>query len=1289
MSRKIFTLYPHLLLLPMMLLSIIGMQQVQAQDCIVACNSNLNFPLPETNGDCTVQIHPEMLANTGSGACAADELTITLLFQNNTPIPNSPFVDETYIGQTLKYHITHLPTQGSCWGNLTVYDNKPPSIDNCDDQTIHCFQDARPDYEGGDVPTPTFTDCSSLEYDYEDDVTTSDCADGTTDIITRTWTVTDAYDNVNTCTQQIEVERISLRAGATYTPQCPADLDFVCAIDSSPSIEPEVTGYPYFVIDGSRFDVIPGEQYFCTLASTYRDDVYPLCGGGVKIQRTWLITDWCSPNVLGVNPFSCIQTIKIEDKNGPVIDCIESLTVNANSTTCEAAFPLPIAVINDDCSDIEEVIIRTAFGNYTGNNGQLATLPVGEHLITYEATDACNNTSTCTSTIIVKDKTPPIAVCNESTAVGLTIDGGAIVYAESFDRGSFDNCAVDTFLVRRMASSCIAASEFDSFVAFDCCEVGEVVMVQFRVFDTAGNFNDCMVEVEVQDKLPPVVTCPPDKTVDCSTDLDDLSSFGQVGVLDNCSYEVEEDVVYMIDNCGTGTVRRTFTVTDQGGQASTCTQTIYVENDEPFTEDLISWPANYTSSICDQDISPDGLPVVPENYGFPIFRGATCDNVMATFNDEILEGDFPACYKILRHWTVIDWCQYNPNVNRSGGRWEYEQFIKIEDTQLPVLDCPAEVFADNDTPNCTDIFVTIPPINATDCSQRLFYSYRVDYHNNGQDLRYFVGPDASGNFPLGRHRIIYQVADGCENLSTCESFVTVRDTKPPTAICNNGISVDLMEMSGGTGIIELDPTLFDASSSDNCTSRENLQITISPSRLTCDDIGTNNVTLTITDEAGNTSRCETFVVIQDNDNGCTGRLSAALGGHVQSEDGNMVEEVKININGTENSSQMTSGTGEFMFTDLPLNGDYTLLPQKTDDLTNGVTTFDLVLMTKHILGIRTLDSPYKMLAADINHSNSITTLDLVLLRKVILNLEQEFPGNESWRFIDASYEFPDPTNPFIDDIPALRSYSDVERSDMAADFIAIKIGDVNGSAVFSNLQSTDERSETAEWSLWAEDQQIQANEEFTVMLTTNEWAQMVGYQFTIQFDNNLEFIDFKNSETLHLSENNFNLNQLSEGIITTSWHDLQATKDIDVKEQVELFALTFRAKKSLQLSEVLSINSSTIEAQAYREKDEQIELLPIILRFRTADITEGIVLYQNRPNPFVEETQISFYLPYAEEVTLSVFDMAGKLLYETSSYYATGLNSIELESAVLRSSGVLYYRLEADGFTATRKMIRL
>ncbi|MFQ5445455.1 MAG: hypothetical protein ACE5FF_00840 [Saprospiraceae bacterium] len=41
-------------------------------------------------------------------------------------------------------------------------------------------------------------------------------------------------------------------------------------------------------------------------------------------------------------------------------------------------------------------------------------------------------------------------------------------------------------------------------------------------------------------------------------------------------------------------------------------------------------------------------------------------------------------------------------------------------------------------------------------------------------------------------------------------------------------------------------------------------------------------------------------------------------------------------------------------------------PVKEGDDRCGVTTYDLVLITKHILGVQPLGSPYKIIAADAN-----------------------------------------------------------------------------------------------------------------------------------------------------------------------------------------------------------------------------------------------------------------------------------------------------------------------------------
>lgn len=142
---------------------------------------------------------------------------------------------------------------------------------------------------------------------------------------------------------------------------------------------------------------------------------------------------------------------------------------------------------------------------------------------------------------------------------------------------------------------------------------------------------------------------------------------------------------------------------------------------------------------------------------------------------------------------------------------------------------------------------------------------------------------------------------------------------------------------------------------------------------------------------------------------------------------------------------LTDNQGSYAYQNLQRGLDYTIRPIGNANPFNGVTTLDLLLIQKHILGIAPLNSPYRIIAADINNSKSISTLDLILLRRLILNLDSKLTSNSSWRFISADYRFPSPTiNPWLESFPEIGSFKgdlNIQRS-----FIAIKVGDVNGSA---------------------------------------------------------------------------------------------------------------------------------------------------------------------------------------------------------------------------------------------------
>lgn len=172
-----------------------------------------------------------------------------------------------------------------------------------------------------------------------------------------------------------------------------------------------------------------------------------------------------------------------------------------------------------------------------------------------------------------------------------------------------------------------------------------------------------------------------------------------------------------------------------------------------------------------------------------------------------------------------------------------------------------------------------------------------------------------------------------------------------------------------------------------------------------------------------------------------------ISGNVQTHWGQAMVNCMVVLSGGASDTTYTNIAGNYSFTGLEAGLSYTVTPVKTGNDGNGVSTFDLVLISKHVLGLEPLNSPWKIIAADNNKSNSVTTFDIVEGRKLILEIYTEFPNNSSWRFFPADMVFPDPNNPFsgtfftnsltLDNL--LQSNSDVS-------FRAVKTGDVNNSA---------------------------------------------------------------------------------------------------------------------------------------------------------------------------------------------------------------------------------------------------
>jgi len=460
---------------------------------------------------------------------------------------------------------------------------------------------------------------------------------------------------------------------------------------------------------------------------------------------------------------------------------------------------------------------------------------------------------------------------------------------------------------------------------------------------------------------------------------------------------------------------------------------------------------------------------------------------------------------------------------------------------------------------------------------------------------------------------------------------------------------------------------------DTATVASTIQNYPSELAMYCADINGDSANLRVylIDAAGNYNYCNVNVTITDGAGICAdGQSAAAVAGAIQTETKATVEGVQVNLSGQTQKSFATGVNGLFVFNNLAAGADYTVTPSLNKGFLNGVSTFDLVLISKHILGVQPLNTPYKLIAADVNNSKSVTTLDLIQLRKLILNIDATFANNSSWRFVDASYTFPNASNPWAASFPEVKNVNDLVGS-LSANFVAVKVGDVNGNAIANSTQGS-VRNLTSNLGINVADMNLVAGNEYKVDFTAADLNGIEGFQFTLNLDKKgLELVDLVPGIA---AEENFGI-FAEEGVVTASWNG-------EAKGGV-LFSLVVRAKSNTTLSEVLNLNSRYTAAEAYKGG----EVVNVGLNFNASKASANYELYQNTPNPFAGESIIGFNLPAAGAATLTIQDVTGRTLKVINGQYAKGYNQVSLKSTELSATGVLTYTLKAADFTMTRKMI--
>lgn len=575
-------------------------------------------------------------------------------------------------------------------------------------------------------------------------------------------------------------------------------------------------------------------------------------------------------------------------------------------------------------------------------------------------------------------------------------------------------------------------------------------------------------------------------------------------------------------------------------------------------------------------------------------------------------------------------------------------------------------------------------------NQKYRFALQVLPETNGKSARIawntLSNPQAyvPAQLPYGRHRVKWFIEDNCGNESVCEYNFTIEDGKEPVVSCKQNVSKTL----AANHQVSVNITDLVQNYSDNYTPNSQLLLStreagsnlnlfpngagLSLAIFTCADTGVHEMELWVRDLNGFESFCTTQVTINDNDGNCDNPpIGTFLTGNVRTELGYGVPQVGINFESTGNNlpynlfdATFTDTIGNYSIdlSPYPIPYNSVVFPTKDENPQNGVSTFDLLQISKHVLNIQPLNSPYKMIAADVNRSNSITNFDIVEARKLILGLYTEFPNNTSWRFVPVSHTFLNPFNPFQVAFPESIALA----SQTGFDFMAIKVGDVNTSAQTDSLNIADDR--TAGLAVFeVAERDFGAGERFVVHLHALD--NLAGYQFSLEY-NDLELLELR-SESPNVQAHV----GLFPQVLTASFETGSPALD-----------LYFEAKRAGKLRDQLRFSDRITTSEAYSTSETLLR--PVLHFTNRASSDKTLELFQNVPNPFSAQTMIGFRLPEKGVVQLRIQDQTGRTVYQETKTYEAGYQTINLSAEKLWGPGIYYYELDTEYGRAIKKMTK-
>ena len=1032
------------------------------------------------------------------------------------------------------------------------------------------------------------------------------------------------------------------------------------------------------------------------------------------IDSIWLRKTVFNCTYLGINEMylivrdsvknldSCKAIITVRDTIPPSVFC-QNATIYLDKT---GNIDLKVDSINngstDNCGIKDLSLSKTSFNCSN----------IGLNDVVLTAKDSSNNASNCTAKVTVRDTIPPsfatsLAMTTCPSDVVKSLNTGACSTTATFTVTATDNCAMTLKQTMGLPSGSLFS-------------IGASPIV-FEAKDASGNVTQCGFYVRViEHSSTGQMSCNGNQTVALNSSCEQIIRVGNLlvgsdyGCFDNYKLTLFDGSIALADN----TLR-----------AQNIGRRIQAKVTDMRVGNSCSGFINVTDNAPPQILKPDDVTVhcaqVLRN-GAPLssLTGepsviAECSGTRTTYFDQFYRRTcsepytspppgFPSdmtfdavkannCSNIIvRQFFVRDY--YN---NESTTK----QVIYVKNATFFDIQCPSSVSI-----NCTGTFINTEPDSAMVSGQTLAGTGMPRYitgeslqggsclmQSSWKDTRFDFN---DGTYLIRRQWVLYNFCDG--KFDTCFQSIFVNEGVPTIACKSNFIA----HLTVGKAVTVTAEMVL-SNVYDQCTPRDKLQLGIRkvgqgsgfPASnglvFGCSELGIYSVEIWVKDESGRTASCSTTIRIADANNYCIPPLS--IKGKIQMENNNFIRANNdlMTFNSTVLSSQFSA---DFTFGNLQNGQSYRVVPQRPKDWLNGVTTFDIALISRHLLDIEPFNSPYKIIAADADRDGDVSAADMLYIRKIILRQLDSIPGNRPWRFVPKQFVFPNPNNPFSTDFPESINYANLTDSIKNADFIAIKTGDVNLSAR-DNLPPTALAQNNRKVLNFNIDNTIFKKGEIKDILITTDETVAQGFQFTLNFDSrvlNIIKIEKNENDTIEgLNASNYALFK-DAGKMTVSWNgDMRGKKTFVVK---------VKALENVELKDALKITSDMTPAEAYTFSGET---MGVRLNFNTENIlnmvteapnTEGgaCILFQNEPNPFSNETMIRFMLPDASAGQLTIFDETGRILKQIKGTFSKGMNHINVIADFQLPTGVLMYRLDifrdfgkGAPFSATKRMVVL